>query len=1594
MGAGRGSDQIKTDYLLDCVRDLPPTGPEGFEGLIRDLLEKWTGFTFRLARSGSQRGHDARVDTPGAIEILVEGKRFRDGSSLSSRQLAGELVEGHMAYPNLELWVLASSKEVGSNEAGLLASEAQQRGVEVFILDPRSNRVGPLQAFLAAHPAITVAFIEKTMLAVDRGRLVACLDRVQKTPGFSEAVERLQRDLSGRLLGFADARKSASGFLFYATETTKKAMNAFGEDIALRDQRWGEPIRRAAISAALDKWWTTEDAPGIFCLLGEEGTGKTWAAMDWLMGRSQENGGPLPLTATPKKVGPGGLKDIVVDALKRSASWESGTKNVSWERRLDRWLESKSIDQPRLLLILDGLSEKPDLNWADILWEAGEDPWSKKLFIVATCRPTYWNRHLETRGISAEKHTTEGFTDNELHFMVQRSGHTLDHIPDDLKPLIRKPRYCRIVLDNFGALLDSGELTVERLLYIDYHKRYEQKLGQPLDKKGFDEVLAALASRCLDEWKCAPGEEIAFNSGQLRSYLPGDVEARAALQEIIDGGLMVESGLHTKGYRVEARRLVHGLGMLLADELRKKNGEDVGLVTDQVRVWFEPQPDMDMKASILGAAVFFSLSEVSPSYPVIARQALIREWISARNLSESQQKEIGSYLPSCVTDVLDVADYFWRDDINDRLAQDRLAQAFLGRRGVEVVDSALIPAIERWLGYVHINGDPLLRGMHENNPDRPSPREKLRETFGCELTPGKSAQFEDWEFPVTEHDGHLRLAGFALLLISVRKRRPFASAFLRWAVSRQLMGYSKGHEEVSWTLRLTDEDLWPSLGPQLIKMSGAQNEIVRMAARVLGGCLGVPERGALSRESKGDDPAGSRRSNLGEHDDICMHSLAWTLEDCEKCLGRKDIDLRRLVSGATKFCTNPSFQCPPSFTQRLRAETGNLEVDRYHAQRQQTQADMVFDVFSPALARFAPKEFGKVWRRVVRSLESRDLEGQRFLSFELASLVLVLGEDERELLDIFVKDQGKTHDSWPDRQDNSEGSTRKWIEAFSFIAFSALLQPEEVVHRLLERPLEGAVLLKLENWIEPLPDDEMLALSDRLLVETDDRVLARLLWVLSLSQPAFNNNHRERIFSLSQSRHSAVQTYALSVALTSGDAELAEMVISCGSEYRESDGSRASYLGQVLLCRYASRLDLKELIKRIPLASLGFALVERGTQDDEIDVYAELINKGLNTLRQDDDQPIFPGAVLETDGRCDAQRGRYEMQNNNSRPRYSSANSTWGGTAKEMSIENLKRAFSDDPNDFDERQSRFSEELSLLLRQDVEGWRSSVFDVDCMRAVCARQPVLVKSWVEPALKNDRQAKKLHWVAGSLYQSLVRALAYENPTLALQLWRALVISEFPVRLMNENAGTDWIKCVPFEMPESEEAVAARQTMLADANSDLALLELVTAAVACGCRDWLLDVASKMIDEPPFWHRAKGLMIVAMVGEPLDLLDSLEAQAKIEGSWVEDVMPYIRAIGDRNSWAQHWYRQFLTSTSRDEAFAGFSLFLRCVDRRWILWAGTLEEEARETTGFEELRIRYRKTIKDRIKKAVDKNEKDIADRFLTMKYSPGEIVGLGR
>ncbi len=98
--------------INEFLQSMNASGKRSFEGLVGELLSQLTGVHFYAARSGDQGGRDGRAVTVWGGEIAYECKRYSNETTLRDRELLGELAQAQQRRPELDVWILAASREV------------------------------------------------------------------------------------------------------------------------------------------------------------------------------------------------------------------------------------------------------------------------------------------------------------------------------------------------------------------------------------------------------------------------------------------------------------------------------------------------------------------------------------------------------------------------------------------------------------------------------------------------------------------------------------------------------------------------------------------------------------------------------------------------------------------------------------------------------------------------------------------------------------------------------------------------------------------------------------------------------------------------------------------------------------------------------------------------------------------------------------------------------------------------------------------------------------------------------------------------------------------------------------------------------------------------------------------------------------------------------------------------------------------------------------------------------------------------------------------------------------------------------------------
>ncbi len=319
----------------------------------------------------------------------------------------------------------------------------------------------------------------------------------------------------------------------------------------------------------------------LVVLVGHEGSGKTWVALDWLITGIDKGQLPLVIPIPAKKVQSlthGNLLEVIE---KQVAEW-SQVHSEAWTVVIKRWLKDPTRVAPTIVLFVDGLNERHSLDWASLFAALGDSDIDGRVVILATDQPYHWTHRCA--GLHSDFQTIEvpDYSESEVIAALHGTGLSYESIPDDLQALIHKPLYLRLAVDNYKRMLEEADFSAERLMLLYFQTRQSDKLGYPLSLSDFVSIIERLAG-VYRERSIVDVKSVRDLVADCAGHRAGDI-----YEAIVTGGLLIQQDTFGRKWRVQRTPLVFGLGMLLAEDLRDRpNSQTDDEIQQAISLWFE-----------------------------------------------------------------------------------------------------------------------------------------------------------------------------------------------------------------------------------------------------------------------------------------------------------------------------------------------------------------------------------------------------------------------------------------------------------------------------------------------------------------------------------------------------------------------------------------------------------------------------------------------------------------------------------------------------------------------------------------------------------------------------------------------------------------------------------------------------------------------------------------------------------------------------------------------------------------------------------------------------------------------------------------------
>ena len=619
------------------------------ERLAAALLSRLLDVPIAVAKSGFQHGADAGPAGQQGRRFRMECKKYSDNSSLSERELLGEIDQALARDEALEAWVLVVTCSVSEQIRQSLDQHGEQMGVPIVIIAwiDQDHEVAPLAALCAFAPDL----VEKEF-SKEAGTAARSLQAISEG-----AIERLRRDLQSWCLGFEAIRMRSHDKLDKIWNSPQESKVAIGQDAAGGAQN--KKVKRSAVHEALNAWWqgpVWEGAPAA--VVGLEGTGKTWATFHWLTD-SKDTQPIVLITPSSAVAAIGNVSETIVKQLLADSLHEmSGIRDREhWLRRLDRLLERPTDEGPILTVFLDGLNQEPSVKWLRLLQVLQGETFAERVRVIISTRNHHFEEKLSgLRGLDvlAERVDVDLYNTapgSEFDQMLAFENLTQADLHPDVIELARNPRLFKLVVHFRKKLVEAGQITVHRLLWEYGRDTFGERTGESFSENEWRDWLKEIAQKRRKGLKKYSERSLGemVNRPDLKEN-----EVYARLSDIIDGRFATRDS--SGDLQLTPAVIAHALGVALLNDLDQVTSPTFETLDATLAKWLDPIAGFDERAEILRAAVSI-LVEQGRAAEAPVPGVLVTAWLQSQNIPDEHRQELAGLAPKLPNALLDAVEH-------------------------------------------------------------------------------------------------------------------------------------------------------------------------------------------------------------------------------------------------------------------------------------------------------------------------------------------------------------------------------------------------------------------------------------------------------------------------------------------------------------------------------------------------------------------------------------------------------------------------------------------------------------------------------------------------------------------------------------------------------------------------------------------------------------------------------------------------------------------------------------------------------------------------------------------------------------------------
>ena len=1153
------------------------------ERLAAALLSRLLDVPIAVAKSGFQHGADAGPAGQQGRRFRLECKKYSDNSSLSERELLGEIDQALARDEALEAWVLVVTCSVSEQIRQSLDQHGEQMGVPIVIIAwiDQDHEVAPLAALCAFAPDL----VEKEF-SKEAGAAARSLQAISEG-----AIERLRRDLQSWCLGFEAIRMRSHDKLDKIWNSPQESKAAIGQDAAGGAQE--KKVKRSAVHQALNAWWqgpARRDVPAA--VVGLEGTGKTWATFRWLID-SKDTQPIVLITPSSAVAAIGNVSEIIVKQLLADSlhGMSGGIRDREhWLRRLDRLLERPTDEGPILTVFLDGLNQEPSVQWLRLLQVLQGETFAERVRVIISTRNHHFEEKLSgLRGLDvlAERVDVDLYNTapgSEFDQMLAFENLTQADLHPDVIELARNPRLFKLVVHFRKKLVEAGQITVHRLLWEYGRDTLGERTGESFSENEWRDWLKEIAQsrrQGIEKYsERSLGEMV--NRPDLKEN-----EVYTRLSDIIDGRFATRDP--SGDLQLTPAVIAHALGIALLNDLDQVTSPTFETLDATLAKWLDPIAGLDEQAEILRAAVSI-LVEQGRAAEAPVPGVLVTAWLQSQNIPDEHRQELADLAPKLPNALLDAVEH------SDGHANDsaRLWAVYALSKIPRDDGTVLDMIVERtccWLNVVSCDGD--------RHSDR------LKRLIGID-TPGPIT-VGGVELELVDQSSGL-LKAVVPLIIEGFPLTNALSIFETAAVALEVGDRSNCWDGLKWLCLLNEVDPDETAAA----LHDLSEEVSRRQPEP-SVHLDIPKRIAalllwLTGQEKDEDAAvsmdpGIDRPLTYEKDYLPQPSRSWfPLErrHAQSVLADTELPLHSRVQRTAELWLDPSFGPPASFVEEVRSAATCIDVEKLNRHEVLTSEDDDFERLEPVLARCAPDLLADLIRRKMRSMATCPPESRHWSAIHATEHLVLAGEAEMEAVRTLRLSGGDGDD------DDSAANDLLLMEIREL---DAQAQFDELIHADLQFISNNftEILAKILRYPTPADVDVLIARhADGSLKQQRD-----LLILLSIHPVELTDTAWSWVEKCAKCKDDDSRGFAFRILTHADPVRFGQILEADGWSWSRDEHDRVNCYGMDALIKATPDIPFDELAPRLAPWQLPGAVRQRGADPTEVRLAAEICDQVL-----------------------------------------------------------------------------------------------------------------------------------------------------------------------------------------------------------------------------------------------------------------------------------------------------------------------------------------------------------------------------------------------